>query len=209
MRHMLAGRMPGAIVFAAAVVTAGLIHTAAAQAPPARLRGTIEAIDGSMLAVKARDGSAVKVKLADNVGVTAVVKASLDDIKPGVFDGTTALPQVDGSWKAVEVHIFPEAMRGTGEGDRPWYLEPKSSMTNATVANAVSKVEGQTLTLQYKGGEKTVVVPPNCAIVTFVPGEKSELQPGAKIFIVAATKQADGTLEATRITVGRGITPPM
>jgi hypothetical protein len=209
MRYRPAVRMLGAFGFAAALAAAGLIATAAAEDPPVRVRGTIETVDGNMLAIKSRDGAALKVRLTDNATVAAVVKASLADIKPGTFVGSAALPQIDGSWKAIEVVIFPEAMRGTGEGDRPWDLQPKSTMTNATVANAVSKVDGHSLTLTYKGGEKTIVVPPEAPIVTFAPGERSELKPGSKIFIAAATKQPDGTFEAARITVGRDTPPPM
>ena len=122
----------------------------------------------------------------------------------------TAMPQTDGSQRAIEVHIFPEAMRGTGEGHRPWDLAPNSTMTNANVEHAVTGAEGQTLTLKYKEGEKKIVVPSEAAIVTFVPGERSDLKTGAKIFIPAASKQPDGTLSAQRIIFGKdGVTPPM
>lgn len=181
-----------------------------AQNAPVRLRGTIEKVDGDHVGVKARDGSSVAVRLAPSATVVAIIKASLADIKPGGFVGVTALPETDGSWKAVEVHIFPEAMRGTGEGDRPWDLQPKSTMTNATIGEAVGRAEGQTLTLKYKEGEKKIFVPADAAIVTFVPGDRSEIKPGNKIFIVAGTKQEDGTIETARIVVGRdGLTPPM
>jgi len=176
---------------------------------PVRVRGTIEKVDGPLLEVKSRDGTDVTVKLADKLTVNAVVKASLDGIKEGSFVGITALPQTDGSWRAVEVHIFPEAMRGTGEGDRPWDLQPKSTMTNATVAQTVSRVEGNNLTLKYQGGEKTITVVPQTTIVAFTPGDASELKPGAKVFIPAAEKKEDGTLQAARIIVGRDAAPPM
>jgi hypothetical protein len=203
--HHFVGRLAlGAISLAVGLATAAL-----AQDAPVRVRGTIETVEGNMLAVKSRDGAELKVRLADNATVAAVVKAALADIKPGTFVGAAALPQTDGSWKAIEVLIFPEAMRGSGEGDRAWDLQPKSTMTNATVATAVSKVEGHTLTLTYKGGEKTIVVPPEAPIVTFAAGERSELKPGSKIFIGTATRQADGTLEAARVTVGRDTPPPM
>jgi hypothetical protein len=194
---------------------AGLIlMTAAAsfaqQPPTVRVRGTIEAVDGAMLSIKARDGSDLKFKMADNLNVVAVVKASLDDIKPGSFVGSTAMPEEDGRWKAVEVHIFPEAMRGTGEGDRPYDYKPKSTMTNGTVGEALARVDGSTVTLKYKEGEKKVDVTPQTAIVTYVPANKAELKPGAKIYITAAIKQADGTLETARVNVGlNGLTPPM
>ena len=182
----------------------------AQQPPPVRVRGTVEGADGPMLTVKTREGAAVKVKLTDNVAVRGIIKASLADIKDNSFIGVTGIPQADGSQKAVEIHIFPEAMRGTGEGHRPWDLQPGSTMTNATVAQMVKAVDGQTITLKYKDGEKKIVVVPETAIVTYVPGSKDELKPGAKIFIGAAAKKEDGTLEAAAVSVGRdGITPPM
>jgi hypothetical protein len=120
------------------------------------------------------------------------------------------MPQSDGSQKAVEIHIFPEPLRGVGEGHRPWDLVPNSTMTNATVAQMVKGVEGNEITLKYKDGEKKILVTPETAIVTFVPGDRSELKPGAKIFIAAANKKDDGTLEAASVSVGRdGLTPPM
>ena len=183
--------------------------SAQAQDKPVRVRGTIEAVDGAMLSIKARDGSALKFKMADNTNVVAVVKASLADIKPGSFVGSTAMPEEDGHWKAVEVHIFPEAMRGTGEGDRPYDYKPKSTMTNGTVDASVAVVSGSTMTLKYKEGEKKIDVTPETIIVMYAPGSKDELKPGAKIYIAAALKQEDGTLAAPRINVGRDIAPPM
>ncbi len=182
----------------------------AQQPPPVRVRGTVEGADGPMLTVKTREGAAVKVKLTDNVAVRGIIKASLADIKDNSFIGVTGTPQADGSQKAVEIHIFPEAMRGTGEGHRPWDLQPGSTMTNATVAQMVKAVDGQTITLKYKDGEKKIVVVPETVIVTYLPGSKDELKPGAKIFIGAAAKKEDGTLEAAAVSVGRdGIAPPM
>ena len=183
------------------------------QPPTVRVRGTVEAVDGPMLTVKSRDGQTTyKVKMTDNAAVRGIVKASLSDIKENSFIGVTGMPQADGSQKAVEVHIFPEAMRGTGEGHRPWDLMPNSTMTNATVAQMMQTrgIQGNDITLKYKDGEKKIVVVPETVIVTYVPGDKSELKPGAKIFIAAAAKKDDGTLEAAAISVGRdGITPPM
>ena len=159
--------------------------------------------------VKARDGAELKVALADNPQIAGVVKASLSDIKQGSFVGVTAMPQADGSQRALEVHIFPEAMRGTGEGHYPWDLRPQSTMTNANVEQVVTAVDGQTLTLKYKDGEKKIFVPANAPIVVYVKGDKSDLKPGAKVFI-AAIKQPDGTLQARAWRVGRdGVTPPM
>jgi len=181
------------------------------QSPTVRVRGTIEGVDGPMLTVKSRDGQTTyKVKTADNVALRGIVKASLSDIKQNSFIGVTGMPQADGSQKAVEIHIFPEALRGTGEGHRPWDLMPNSTMTNATVAQMVKGVEGDEITLKYKDGEKKIVVVPSTIIVTYVPADKSELKPGAKIFIAAAKKNDDGTLDAPSISVGRdGLAPPM
>jgi hypothetical protein len=178
-----------------------------------RVRGTIEQVEGQTLMVKSRDGAELKVVLADNALIVGIVKASLSDIKPGAFVGVTGMPQTDGSQKAVEVHIFPEAMRGTGEGHYPWDLRPQSTMTNANVVNVeqtVTGVEGRTLTMKYKDGEKKIIVPPDVPIVTYVMGDKSELKPGAKIFIAAAKKLPDGTLQTPRVNFGKdGLTPPM
>ena len=175
-----------------------------------RVRGTIEDVEGQTLVVKSRDGSDVKVALPDNAAVVGITNASISDIKPGSFVGVTGMPQADGSQKAVEVHIFPEAMRGTGEGHRPWDLRPQSTMTNANVEQTVAGVDGRTLTVKYKGEEKKIVVPPDAPIVSYVPGDKSELKPGVKIFIAAATAKPDGTLEASRVNYGKdGLTPPM
>ena len=205
--HVTSRRLIGAAAF-------GLMLSASAslaqQPQTVRVRGTVEAADGPVITVKARDGQTLKVKLTDNAAVRGIVKAALSDIKENSFIGVTGMPQADGSQKAVEIHIFPEAMRGTGEGHRPWDLQPSSTMTNATVAQMVKAVSGDEITLKYKEGEKKIVVAPDTVIVTYVPGDKSELKTGAKIFIAAANKKDDGTLEAAAVSVGRnGITPPM
>jgi hypothetical protein len=173
-------------------------------------RGTIESKDHQTLDVRGRGGETLKVKLADNAPVRTVVKASLSDVKTGSFVGITAMPQPDGTQKAVEIHIFPEAMRGTGEGHRPWDLMPNSTMTNATIANEVASRNGKTLVLKYKDGEKTFDVSPNVIVVTFAPATEADLKPGDKVFSAAANKLPDGTIAASNITVGRnGINPPM
>jgi outer membrane lipoprotein SlyB len=184
---------------------------AAAQAPDmVRVRGTIESVDGQTLNVKGRDGAPITVKLADDVRVLAVDKKSLADVKQGVFVGITAMPQPDGTQKAVEIHIFPEALRGTGEGHRPWDLMPNSTMTNANIDSAVTSVDGQELVLKYKDGEKKFIVPANVDVVMFAPAAVADLKPGEKIFVVAGKKQADGTIAAPSIVVGRGgVNPPM
>jgi hypothetical protein len=191
-------------------ITSILLSAAIAQAPPqVRVRGTVDSVNGQTLAVKSRDGTTVDIKLADNTPVRAVVKASIADVKQGGFVGITAMPLPDGSQKAVEIHIFPEAMRGTGEGHRPWDLMPNSTMTNATVDSEVAVSDGQKLVLKYKDGEKTFVVPPDAAIVAFAPATLADVKAGGKIFVIAA-KQPDGSLNAASITVGRdGVAPPM
>ena len=183
----------------------------AQEAAPVRVRGTIEAVDGAMLTVRSRDRQMVyRIKVAEDAVVRGIVPASLAEIKNDAFVGVSGMPQADGSQKALEVHIFPEAMRGTGEGHGPWDLVADSTMTNATVAQRVKGVEGEVITLKYKGGEKKVVVLPQTRIVTFVPGDKRELEPGVKIFIAGARRLADGTLEARSIAAGRdGLPPPM
>ena len=173
------------------------------------MRGTIESIDGPTYLIKARDGAELKVALADKAQIAAVVTASLTDIKQGLFVGVTAMPQADGSLSAVEVHIFPEAMRGTGEGHYSWDLRPKSTMTNANVDQVVTAVDGQTLTLKFKDGEKRIFIPADTPIVAYVPGDNNDLKLGARVFI-AAVKQPDGTLQGRAWRIGRdGVTPPM
>jgi hypothetical protein len=182
----------------------------AQQPPTVRVRGTIEAVDGSLLTVKSREGADLKVRLADNVAVFGVAKIAISEIKQGSYIGVAAMPEPDGTQRALAVHIFPETQRGAAEGFRPWDLRPNSTMTNATVAETVAGTDGQKILVKYKDGEKNVVVPPDTPIVTFVAGDKSELKPGAKIIIFSATRKEDGTLEAARVNVGRdGLTPPM
>lgn len=180
------------------------------QTPTVRIRGTIEAVDGPMLAIKSREGADMKVRLTDNAAVFGVAKTDLSEIKEGSYIGVTAMPEPDGTQRAIAVHIFPENQRGAAEGFRPWDARPNSTMTNATVAQTVKGTDGQNILVKYKDGEKKVVVPPETPVVTFVAGDKSELKPGAKVIIFSAVKKDDGTLEAGRVNVGRdGITPPM
>jgi hypothetical protein len=175
-----------------------------------RIRGTIERVEGPIFVVKNRDGAEVKLTVTDNPLFVAIVKSTTADIKPGMFVGSTGMTQPDGSQKAIEVHIFPESMRGTGEGHYDWDLKPQSKMTNANVEQTVAGVDGQMLSVKYKGGEKKILVTPDTAIVTYVTGDRSDLKPGTKIFIAAAKKQSDGTLQTPRITYGKdGLTPPM
>ena len=197
--------------FLAAVLSLLAVSEAFAQQPPAnRVRGTIEAVNGSVLDVKSRDGSMVKVQLTDNVVVVGVVKIAISDIKPNSYIGVTAMPQPDGSQKAIAVHLFPEAQRGAAEGFSPWDLRPNSTMTNATVAETVTGNDGQNILVKYKDGEKKIVVPADATIVTFAAGDKSELKPGAKFLIFRTVKKEAGTLDASRVNVGRdGLMPPM
>jgi hypothetical protein len=184
---------------------------ALAQTPDmVRVRGTIESVNGSTVGVKTRDGSPVTVKLTDDAKVLAVDRKSLADVKQGTFVGITAMPQPDGTQKAVEIHIFPEALRGTGEGHRPWDLMPNSTMTNANIDSEVTSTDGKELVLKYKDGEKKFIVPANVEIVAFAPAAVSDIKPGEKIFIVAGKKLADGSVETQRVVVGHnGVNPPM
>jgi hypothetical protein len=179
---------------------------------PIRLRGTIEKVDPTTITLKERSGETVVLQRAANMPVTEVYAITLADIKPGSFIGTAAMPQPDGTQKAMEVVVFPEAARGTGEGHYAWDLMPESTMTNATVegmAAAPTNVPGgQKLVLKYKGGEKTVIVPADVPVVTFRPGTPDLLVPGAKVLVNAQMK--DGQPTALRINAGRnGFTPPM
>jgi hypothetical protein len=197
------------ILTAAAFVTALAVSTASAQQPQTqRLRGTIEKVDGNKLQVKATGGQEVTLMLTDNALVVGVVKASIADIKAGSYIGSGALPQPDGTQKAVEVHIFAESQRGTGDGHRAWDGAPNGTMTNGAVGQTVSGIDGPVITVQYKDGEKKIVVGPNVPIVQYEIGNKSELKPGAAINVAAATKRPDGTFTAARVNVGRnGLVP--
>ena len=220
------------LIFAAAGIFA-LSVAALAASPPMNVRGTIAQVDGNTIDIKERDGGVAKIHLADNAKIVSVAKASLSDIKPGSFIGTAATPGTNGKLQAIEVHIFPESMRGTGEGNRAWDLTPKSSMTNGTAApkssmtngtvaqkssmtngtvaqksnkvesNKVNSVEGNDVTVNFNGGTKIVTVTSDTKVVTLVPGDRSELKPNAKIFIPAATRTPGGALEANRVTVGK------
>ena len=199
------------VVPLAALVLMTASSFAVAQQPPApsRVRGTIEAVDGDVLSVKSRSDEDVKLRMTDDIKLVGIIKISLSDIKLGSFIGATTVPGPDGSQNAIEVHVFPEDMRGTGEGSRPYDLRPNSTMTNATVAQSVTGNDGQTLTIKYKDGEKKIVVAPDTPVVTYAPAGKSELKPGAKL-IAFVKKLPDGMFETNRISVGRdGLTPPM
>jgi hypothetical protein len=201
----------GILAAGVAVVTLSLACVAAiAQSNnQVRVRGTVVSLEGSALVVHAREGANVSIHLADDWAAIGVVKASMSDIKPGTFIGTASLPQADSSLRAIEVVVFPEAMRGSGEGHYPWDLKPASMMTNATVGNSVDSVDGRTVTLSFKGGEKKVTIPPDAPIVTFADAQKADIKAGAPVF-VPTQRQSDGTLNATRVVVGKdGLVPPM
>lgn len=209
------GFMTARIQYAAAIAGATLLTAVSfaqaqqAAAPTVRIRGQIEKVDGDVMSIKARDGQQMTVKLADNARVMALLPAKLEDIKPNSYIGVTAMPQPDGTQRAIAIHIFLENMRGTGEGHRPWDREPGSTMTNAAVDTTVSGVDGQVVTVKYKDGEKKVSVPANTPIVAYTPGDRAEVKAGAQVIIMAAARQPDGSLVAPAINVGRGVTPPM
>jgi hypothetical protein len=175
----------------------------AAAQDTVRVRGTVERIDGPVFVVKARDGSELKLTVSDNPLFVVIVPGKMSDIKPGMYVGSAGMMQEDGMQKAIEVHIFPESMRGTGDGHYDWDLLPKSKMTNGSVEQAVTGVDGPVLSVKYKDGEKKLVVTPQTVVVTYEMGKREEVQPGTKIFVAAAKKQADGTLLTPRITYGR------
>jgi hypothetical protein len=195
---------------AIAMVTASTLYAFAQKPPvPTRVRGAIESVDGDILTVKSRSGEDVRLHMTGDMKVVGIIKISMADIKVGSFIGATTVPGPDGRQNALEVHVFPEDMRGTGEGSRPYDLRPNSTMTNATVAESVAGNDGHSLMVKYKDGEKKVEVSPDTPVVTYVPADKSDLKAGAKV--IAFMKQLpDGSLETNRVSVGRdGLTPPM
>ncbi|UGX89389.1 hypothetical protein LLE53_023960 (plasmid) [Phyllobacterium meliloti] len=174
-----------------------------------RVRGTVSSIDATTLTVKTREGATTRVALKSGWQVAGVVKASVDDIKPGDFVGIASLPKADGGDGALEVLIFPAAMKGTGEGSYSWDLKPNSSMTNATVADAVKSVDGRTVTVKYQGKDKKISIADGTPIVTFAPATTADLTPGAVVF-VPGEKAADGAIFTSRVVVGtKGVVPPM
>ena len=198
----------GVRAFGAAAALLMAITVAAAQ-QPGRIRGQIVKADGPMLSVKTRDGAMLNVKIDDATRVTALVKASLADIKPDTFIGIAGLPQPDGSILAFSIHILPAALRGRGEGERPWDARPGSTMTNAFLVKAATAADGNTLMVKYKNEEKKVVVTPQTEIAAAVKAEKSELKPGAQIIIFGWEKQGDGSILAKSMYVGRNVVPAM
>jgi hypothetical protein len=190
------------LIAAALLAAVGMMSAPAQQTM--RVSGTIEKVDGDKVVVKQNGATDVTLTLTANAMIVAVVKASLADIKSGDFVGSAAMPQADGSQKALEVHIFAESQRGTGDGHRPWDGAPNSTMTNGAVGETVTGVDGPVFTVKYKDGEKKIVVTPSVPIVRYEVGDKSEIKPGAAINVAAAAKKPDGTFTATRVNVGRG-----
>ncbi len=181
----------------------GLVAAAAAQTGTMqRLRGAVESLQRNVLTLRTEDGKAVSVSLADDLTVAAVAKASLSDIKPGVFVGTGAAIEPGGGLRAVQIIIFPESMRGRGEGHRPWTALPESTMTNATVAETVETVDSHAMTLHYNGGEKTILIPPDATILRLLPADWHDLGAGVRV-AVTASAEADGTLKAAQIVVAK------
>ena len=195
----------------AAAFALGLAPALAQNPPVASARATIEKVsaDGAALSVRTRAGEERTVRLTPKTRFSLVVPATLADVKPGTFIGVAALPGEAGELKAMEVHIFPEAMRGTGEGYRPFDLQPKSSMTNGNISARVDQATGPKLTVTYKGGEQTIVIDPKTPIVALAPGAKTDLKPGAAI-IARGPKENDGSIEAAFVLIGKdGLVPPM
>jgi hypothetical protein len=180
-----------------------------AQPATRRIRGEVTSIDGPTMHVRTRDGENVAIALDDKYGVSAIVKTDLASIKAGSYVGTATMPQPDGTQRALEVLVLPEAARGTGEGHYPWDLQPGSMMTNGTVAEIVAVDKFRRMTLRYKDGEQTVVVPGDAPIVTIEPGDRAMLKPGVHVILTAAARP-DGSLGASRVSVGKdGLVPPM
>jgi len=196
----------------AGLLIAAVSSVALAQAPanpPVRIRGTVEKLDGQMLTIKANNGQSMSVKMADNFTVMGIARAGVADVASGKYIGTTTVGERNGGLVALEIHIFPENMRGTGEWHYDWDPRPESKMTNASVAEVKAMGKERMLKVQYKGGEKQILVPENAVVVSFTPADKAELKPGAHVFAVTQ-RQPDGSLTAARVNVGLGgIVPPM
>ena len=190
-------------IFAALSFALVCIAWPASAQETVRVRGTVERIEGPVFVVKSRDGAELKLTVTDNPLFVAISPSTMADIKPGMFVGSAGMMQPDGTQKAIEVHIFPESMRGTGEGHYDWELKPQSKMTNGNVDQTVAGVDGPVLSVKYKDGEKKLVVTPETVVVTYVTGNRDDIKPGTKIFVAAAKKQPDGTLQTPRITYGR------
>jgi hypothetical protein len=198
-----------AVAVAAVLITMATCGAPARAADVVRTRGTVVSLDGSKLVVHPKAGADVTINLADNFRAVAVVKSSMAEIKPGAFIGTATATQPDSTLRSLEVVVFPDSMKGTGEGHYPWDLPGSSAMTNATVSNAVKSVKGQTVTVTYKGGEKKVDIPADVPVVTLVPATAADIHAGEAVF-VPGQRQADGSIHAGVVLFGRdGVSPPM
>ncbi len=197
--------MLGRILVASAI--AALVAGTAMAQQSVRVVGTIEGVDGSVLSIESDKLGVVKVSLTSDAAVFGVTKGALADLKPGAYIGVGAMPQADGSQRAIQVTVFAPVQRGLGEGFRPWD-RPNSTMANGAVAETVGGVDGPVLTVKYKDGEKKIVVPPEAVILAYVVGDKSELKVGAHVAVIRALKKPDGSLETNRINVGRGEVVP-
>jgi hypothetical protein len=198
------------LAVAVAVLLAGAVAAVAQlPSPPPRIAGVIERVDEAGVLIRPYEGGGTfEVELTKNVAVFGVRKGTMADLKPGAFIGVGAMPQADGSQRAIQVTVFAESQRGLGEGFRPWDRMPNSTMTNATVAETVASVDGPMLTVKYKDGEKKIVVPPDATILAYAAGDRGELKVGAKVAIVRAKRKLNGALETDRINVGRGDVVP-
>lgn len=193
------------IAFISTIAVLSAIGQVVAQpAQTVRVSGTVESFDGQVLAIKSEKLGEIKINLTGNAAVFAVSKATLADVKPNAFIGVGAMPQPDGTQRAVQVTVFAEVQRGLGEGHRPWDARPNSTMTNGAVAETVGGVDGPVLTVKYKDGEKKVIIPPDATILAYAVSDKSELKPGVGVAVLRAVKKPDGSLEADRVNVGRG-----
>ncbi|HZP69441.1 MAG TPA: hypothetical protein VFB29_05805 [Pseudolabrys sp.] len=193
-----------------AVAIALLVATAAQAQQPGRIRGQIDKADGATYVLKARDGTMLNVKLADDARVSALEKASLADIKNDTFIGIAGMPRPDGSIEAFSIHIFLPAQRGVvPDRHGPWDARPGSTMTNAYVASMVKEKDGETITVKYKDGEKKIIVTPQTVIAAAAPAKKEELKAGAQVIIFGWDKQADGSILAKSLYIGRSVTPAM
>ena len=200
--------MTRSLTLAAALVALSAAAAWAQQPPSLRVAGTVESFDGHMLAIKSDKLGEVKVNLAGNVAVFGVSKATIADVKAGAFIGVGAMPQADGSQRAIQVTVMAESQRGLSEGHRPWDARPNSTMTNGTIDQTVESVDGRVLMVKYKGGEQKIVVPPEAKILAYSAAGTSDLKPGAHVAVLRAVKKPDGSLESNRVNVGRGDVAP-
>jgi len=177
--------------------------------PPLRLPGTIEKVEGDTIWVRPYEGGGLfEIALDKKLNVFGVSPGTLADLKTGAFIGVGAMPQADGSQRAMQITVFAESQRGLGEGFRPWDRAPGTTMTNATIDTTVAGVDGRTLTVKYKGGEQKIVVPPDVVILAYAPGDRGELKTGAHVMVPSVKRKLDGSLSADRINVGRaGVVP--